>query len=73
MAARDLADELGLTPGAVFQKIGAGKIQGTYKQRNVTFIPGDVAEQIRRWWNNGESRNRTWPVFGPGYTPDGSP
>lgn len=64
VAVRDLADELGLTPAAVFHKIKAGKIRGTFKQRNVTFIPGHTAAEIRRWWNDGENRNRTWPTFG---------
>lgn len=64
VAVRDLAEELGLTPGAVFQKIGAGKILGTFKQRNVTFVPASTAQEIRDWWQGGESRNRTWPTFG---------
>ena len=60
VALRDLADQLGLTMSALHQQARAGKIP-THRVRNVVFVTGGIAQQIREW--HRDNRNRTWPVF----------
>ncbi len=60
VALRDLADQLGLTMSALHQQARAGKIP-THRVRNVVFVTGGIAQQIREWHQG--NRNRTWPVF----------